>query len=316
MNEMIITLIAISLIILMMMINFKMRKKDENMKREMKSYGSLIKYKDDYICYKACGRGKIILVIMSGYGEPSPYLDFKPLIQKLVDKYTIYVIEPCGYGCSTFTKRNRSTDEIISEIDAVIEKRRIKEFTFLCHSFSGIYALAYMNKYPYKVKAFIGIDCSVPRQINDKKSWCLNMAYVYFGKVLKCFGIYQYFCLHFEEFILPQISGYTWSNSDQEYKRRLSIINTANPNTIKEMWNLLRNLKSVQNLTYTVPSLQFISKESEKGLKNWKAMHLCVLNKKFDNVIIELDGPHYLHHKFIDEIKENIEKFLSDIYLE
>lgn len=281
-------------------------------KRNIKPYGSMIKYHKDYISYVEIGNGKKNLILMSGYGEPSPYIDFKPLINHISkEDYTIYVIEPCGYGCSSFTKRKRTIEEFNNEINAVVEKREIKNFTFVCHSLSGIYALAYMNKYPEKVKSFIGIDCSVPEQIKDKKSWLINVIYAYYRKVLRDLGIFKFISSNTDESLLPNISNHNWSSSDEIYIRMLNAVNTSNSNLIEEIKNLHHNLKSVRDLHYTVPSLLFISEESSTRLKEWKDFHIRVLNTEYHNQIIELAGSHYLHYKYAKEIANYIDCFLN-----
>lgn len=69
-----------------------------------------------------------------------------------------------GYGLSSQTKRARTSKNIVEEIHKVVEKLDIDSFTLVGHSLGGIYGLDYIDSYPNDVRAFVGLDNSVPDQ--------------------------------------------------------------------------------------------------------------------------------------------------------
>ncbi|MCU6340031.1 alpha/beta hydrolase, partial [Enterobacter quasiroggenkampii] len=104
------------------------------------------------------GQGEETVVLLPGYGTAAPGLDFKLLIDELSPHYKVVAIEPFGYGLSDKTEKDRSTENMVSEIHEALRQLRIDRYTLMGHSIAGIYALDYVDKYPQEVKAFVGID--------------------------------------------------------------------------------------------------------------------------------------------------------------
>ena len=50
------------------------------------------------------------IVMLSGWGTESPLDDFKPLVDKLSDKFKVVVLECFGYGKSTVTSEERTNE--------------------------------------------------------------------------------------------------------------------------------------------------------------------------------------------------------------
>jgi pimeloyl-ACP methyl ester carboxylesterase len=78
------------------------------------------------------------------------------------------VIEPFGYGLSDQTQKERSTENIVSEIHEALQSLHIERYILMGQSISGIYSLDYVNQYPNEVRAFIGLDSSVPTLSEQK----------------------------------------------------------------------------------------------------------------------------------------------------
>ena len=85
-------------------------------------------------------------------------------IKRFRFKYTVITIEPFGYGLSSETNRERSLNNMTEEIHEVVKQLNLNHFILMGHSIAGLYSLAYINKYPGKATAFVGIDTSVPTQ--------------------------------------------------------------------------------------------------------------------------------------------------------
>jgi pimeloyl-ACP methyl ester carboxylesterase len=97
-------------------------------------------------------------VLLSGYGTPSPAVDFAPLIREL-DAFDVIAVEGFGYGYSDLDVPDRTIENITSELHEVLAKLHVDEPVILVgHSAGGLYARYYANAYPDEVSAVIGID--------------------------------------------------------------------------------------------------------------------------------------------------------------
>ena len=106
------------------------------------------------------------IVMLTGYGTPAPALDFAPLIREL-EGYQVVVVEGFGYGYSDTEAPPRTIENITSELHEAVTALDLEEpYILLGHSIAGIYDLYYANQYPEEVSAVIGIDASLPGQIN------------------------------------------------------------------------------------------------------------------------------------------------------
>ena len=83
--------------------------------------GKLVDVNGHMMHVYGCGSGAERLVFMSGSGTPCPTLDFKPLWEKLSDKYRIIVVEKAGYGWSETAKISRSISTILEETRRALE---------------------------------------------------------------------------------------------------------------------------------------------------------------------------------------------------
>ncbi|KKX48615.1 alpha/beta fold hydrolase [Sphingobacterium sp. IITKGP-BTPF85] len=131
---------------------------------KIEDYGQKIKIFDGTINTTIDGQGADTIVLLTGFGTASPRLDFEPLIRELDKKYTVITIEPFGYGLSSETNRERNLNNMAEEIHEVVKQLNLNRFILMGHSIAGLYSLAYINKYPGKATAFVGIDTSVPTQ--------------------------------------------------------------------------------------------------------------------------------------------------------
>src|SRR6185503_20094557 len=88
----------------------------------------------DINVYRNGGTGPT-LVLLSGYGTPSPAIDFAPLIRGL-DAFDVVV-------------GDRTIENITAELHEVLAKLDVDEPVILVgHSVGGIYARYYANAYP------------------------------------------------------------------------------------------------------------------------------------------------------------------------
>ncbi len=110
------------------------------------------------------GEGSEDIVLLPGFGTASPVLDFEPLVAELAQDHRVIVVEPFGYGLSDGTDRARTTDNIVTETHAALQVLGVDDYVLMGHSIAGIYGIQFANRYPDEVRAFVGIDSSVPGQ--------------------------------------------------------------------------------------------------------------------------------------------------------
>ena len=89
-------------------------------------------------------------------------------MEKLSPFYKVAVIEPFGYGVSDVTEKERCLGNIVEEMHEALQQLGIDRYILMGHSIAGIYGLEYVNRYEHKVRAFVGIDSSYPKQGADE----------------------------------------------------------------------------------------------------------------------------------------------------
>ncbi|WP_206912083.1 hypothetical protein IGL98_001443 [Enterococcus sp. DIV0840] len=269
----------------------------------IKDYGEKINLFDGTINVLDEGQGKETIVLLPGYGTASPGLDFKPLISELKNDYRVVTIEPFGYGLSSQTKRERSANNMIEEIHIVLEKLDIDSFILMGHSIAGIYGLNYVNTYPENVKAFVGIDSSLPNQpwpgFDDSLSNFIQKS-----------GLMRVFIkLSPESFKVKGMDDETY-----EQLRMLNLKNLSNNNVRKEGKALDESFKESKKLAFpkNMPLLLFVAKENDGALENWFELHEEQAATVTKGEAVELPGTHYLHHNQSKTIAEDLKKFMNE----
>ncbi len=142
---------------------------------KIKPYGQSVTVDGKNMNVLIQGQGEETVVLLPGLGTGTPALDFKPLVEELSPFYRVVVIEPFGYGLSDITEKERSTENIVSEIHEALQILKIDRYILMGHSIAGIYGLDYVNKYEHEVSAFVGIDSSAPSNMVIR---LLNLQYL------------------------------------------------------------------------------------------------------------------------------------------
>lgn len=227
------------------------------------------------------------------------------LIDELSPYYKVVVIEPFGYGLSDRTDKERSTDNIVSEIHEALQQLNINRFTLMGHSIAGIYGIAYVNKYPEEVQAFAGIDTSVPTQAGMDVTFPITMF-----KLLKQSG--------FGRLMLELSSDpYAELPFDEETKKQMRMItleNMYNKSTLNELEHISANFKGAQHLTFPteLPLILFVDAGNTSN-EGWIALHEEQVKNSAEGKMMTFEGGHYLHHIRSKEIAENFRQFMQEI---
>ncbi|MDF2866426.1 MAG: alpha/beta hydrolase [Clostridia bacterium] len=258
---------------------------------------------------------KDTIILLSGYGNSSPVLDFMPLTNELSKNYNVAIVEYFGYGWSDKTDKERTSNNIIEETRAALKQSGINPpYILMPHSISGIYSLYYANKYPDEVKAIIGIDPSVPAQMYYvdliKKKSKLE-------KLVTTTGIVRAITKINPSIVQPKSLEGVYSSEDLNLIRIMYCWNNSNESLINEYNNMLKNMQETENYRFqsNIPVLFFLSKQSinvdtEIG-KNWIKIHENLISNIIYKKITILNGPHHLYWTDFKQISEETYQFLN-----
>lgn len=251
------------------------------------------------------GEGKETIVLLPGYGTAAPALDFKLLIDELSPYYKVVAVEPFGYGLSDGTEKERTTENIVSEVHEALQQLNINQYMLMGHSIAGIYGIDYVNKYPDEVSAFVGIDSSVPTQPGmDVKFPLKTFAFLKNSGLQRLavkFGGDPYAELPFDDHTIEQM-------------KMLSNKNSNSSTMLNEMDHISSNFKEAQGLTFPkdLPLFLFVQ-ANNAGVEGWIPLHEGQIKDSVHGKVITMDGSHYLHHTHFKEIAENFRTFMKEV---
>ncbi|MEK4661047.1 alpha/beta hydrolase [Priestia sp. FSL H7-0729] len=251
------------------------------------------------------GEGKETIVLLPGYGTATPVLDFKLLIDQLSPYYKVVAVEPFGYGLSDETEKERTTENIVSEVHEALQQLDIHQYMLMGHSIAGIYGIDYVNKYPDEVTAFVGIDSSVSTQpsITDAKFPLKTFAFLRNTGLLRLMmkaGADPYEGLAFDEQTVKQM-------------KMISNKNMYNTTSLNEMDHIYSNFKGAQGLSFPndLPLLLFVQANNE-GVEGWIPLHEGQIKDSVHGKVVTMDGSHYLHHTQFKKIAEDVRAFMNE----
>ncbi|WP_136605371.1 alpha/beta hydrolase [Paenibacillus dokdonensis] len=250
------------------------------------------------------GDGKETIVLLPGYGTAAPALDFKLLIDELSPYYKVVAVEPFGYGLSDGTEKDRTTENIVSEVHEALQQLNINQYILMGHSITGIYGINYVNKYPNEVTAFVGIDSSVPTQPGmDVKFPLKTFAF------LKKSGL-QRLMVNFGS---SPYAGFPFDDRTVEQMTMLSNINSNSSTMLNEMDHISSNFKGAQGLTFPkdLPLLLFVQADNQ-DVPGWIPLHEGQIKDSVHGKVIIMEGSHYLHHTKFKEIAEGVRVFMKE----
>ncbi|CAM4467589.1 pimeloyl-ACP methyl ester carboxylesterase [Paenibacillus endophyticus] len=293
--------IAVVVFIAIVFIVNKVSSKSE--KGKIQAYGQLVPVDGKQMNVLIQGEGDETIVLLPGYGTAAPALDFKPLIDELSPFYKVVAIEPFGYGLSDGTTKERTTENIVSEIHEALQSLQIDRYILMGHSIAGIYGIDYVNKYPNEVSAFAGIDSSVPTQGGMDAELPIGTFKLLkqsgFGRLMLKFGEDPYAGLPFDE-------------ETKEQMRLLSLKNMYESTTLNEMEHIYSNFVAARGLTFPKElPLVFFIQANNTGVEGWIPLHEEQVKESVHGKLMTFEGGHYLHHTRSKEIVENFRAFMD-----
>ncbi|WP_180957769.1 alpha/beta fold hydrolase [Lysinibacillus fusiformis] len=252
------------------------------------------------------GEGEETVVLLPGYGTAAPALDFKFLVDELSPFYKVVVIEPFGYGLSDLTEKERSTENIVSEIHEALQRLHIERYILMGHSISGLYGLDYVNKYPEEVSAFVGLDSSVPT-ISEKK---IDSSIIRTIKLLKKSGLARLQVKLGDDpyAVLP------YDDKTKEQLRILKHKNMYNPSQLNEAEMMYENFKAAENKSFpkNLPMIFFIQ-ENHPVTDRWIPEHKKQIEDSINGKVMTFEGDHYLYRTKAKEIVEGFREFMKEV---
>ncbi|UVI27719.1 alpha/beta hydrolase [Paenibacillus spongiae] len=302
-KSMAVLVIAIIVFLAIVFLIDKISSKSEQGK--IQSYGQFVPVDGKNMNVLIQGKGEETIVLLPGQGTAAPALDFKPLIEELSPFYKVVVVEPFGYGLSDRTDKERSTENIVSEIHEAIQQLNIDRFILMGHSIAGIYGLDYVNKYPNEVSAFVGIDTSVPSQGGMDVELPLRTF-----KFFKESGLAR-LTLKFDA---DPYAGMPYDDETKEQMILFTHKNMFNNTMLNELENLYPNFKAAEHLTFPkdLPLLLFVQ-ANNTDREDWVSLHEEQIKDSVHGKMITFEGSHYLHHTKSKEIVENFRGFMEEI---
>ncbi|PQP81549.1 alpha/beta hydrolase [Paenibacillus sp. PCH8] len=275
-------------------------------KKNIESYGQYVKVDGKNMNVSIQGSGEQTIVLLPGQGTPSPVLDFKLLIDELTSEYKVVAIEPFGYGLSDKTDKERTTENIVSEIHEAVQQLGLDRYILMGHSITGLYGVSYVNNYPDEVTAFVGIDSSVPNQPGmDVKLPLKSMRFLQTSGMMRLF---------------KKLGGDSYESLayDEHTKEQMNLISnqvSVNPTLVNELKHLGSNFKNAENSSYPpeLPVLLFVQSNNEHNPK-WLPLHEEQAKQSAQGKMIPMEGSHYLHHTKFKEIAEEFKTYMKQIH--
>ena len=258
-------------------------------------YGQRVEIDGGTMNVLVAGDGPEDIVLLPGFGTSSPVLDFEPLVTDLSRDHRVIVVEPFGYGLSDGTDRERTTENIVAEVHGALEALGIDRYVLMGHSIAGIYGIDYAARYPDEVKAFVGIDTSVPGQPNMDTRFPTGLL-----SVAKNLGLQR---------LLPDAgAGYPDSFYSEHAREQISMLSNRNsltPTYLNEMANIRINFQAALGTRFPadLPLLLFAVSDNAAN-PDWLGMHERQAAEAEDGTVVPLPGDHYLHHSHAAEIAD------------
>lgn len=277
-----------------------------------KALGSFVEINGHRMHVFCTGQGKDTLIFLSGHGTSCPTLDFKPLWSMLSVKYKIVVVERFGYGWSDVTNTSRDLDTVLEETRNALKQSDIEApFMLLPHSFSGLEAIYWAQKYPNEVKAIIGLDSTIP-EVYDKHK--ITLTVINLLNFIAKTGIHKPLSKLICKREAAVCSGYLTEADIEVYIERFRE-RTLTTNMINEAKCIKLNANIVRNgvIPYDTPIFIFISNKNEKVIAGYSTLLSDYVSAFKNGKYMILDCGHYVHAYEPKKIANEINDYISGI---
>ena len=277
-------------------------------KKLIKPIGTIVKVngKDFHVYAEGKRSSKPTLLIMAGSGVPAPSLEYKVLYTKLSGRFRVAVPEKAGYGYSEITNNSRDVETLVNETRTALQLAgETPPYVLLPHSYSGIEALYWSQKYPQEISAIVGLDMAVPEA-------CLSIKWKIPKFELKLFDIMRQIGLFRIPFM--KISKYTELSKEEEKQYYFIAYDKAfNRNIYTEVVEVIGSARKVNEANMPqVPMLLFVTEGHGTGV-DWRTMQHRLAEKVIHSEVIDLSCEHKLHYHVSPLIAEKTSELIEKI---
>jgi pimeloyl-ACP methyl ester carboxylesterase len=278
-------------------------------KSSIAAYGERIQISSGALNVYRNGHAGQAIVLLSGLGTAAPALDFAPLIREL-GNFDVIAVEGIGYGYSDMSARERSNENISTELHEVLTKLNIRQpYVLAGHSIAGFYTLDYANRYPSEVSAVIGIDATIPKAESGPVELPLQRAG--WERIPSVTGLVRLVASVAPGLVNPDGDAYT---ADELERMRLMLSwNFGNSAVADETARIGNNAAALRGVKYPdeLPVLAFISDDKTPATQTRQRAAEELLNNVRRHEIVTLGGGHYLHWTQSKRMAEQITAFLA-----
>jgi pimeloyl-ACP methyl ester carboxylesterase len=257
------------------------------------------------------------VVLLSGLGTPSPFIDFKPLVTELADTYRVIVVENFGYGWSDRARSPRTAENIVNEThQALVLSGYEPPYVFMPHSISGLYTLAYCEKYPEEVEAVIGMDISVPEAYEVAGDPGAD----YFINIARHLGLVRIFTALVPAIgFVPNNEENAYSESDLNTLAMFTNWNSFNETILNEAEHgvpsaqLLMDVKFPESLpVHLLASSEIVQFSRDHSWSmDWLELQQRLLGQNSEHQLTVLEAGHYIHWTDSKAIAEIVDELCS-----
>lgn len=291
-------------------------------KEELKNaYGRMVEVRGRHMCVRLGGSGKQTVVLLPGAGEPSPGISFKPLAEELGKEFRTVTVEYFGYGLSDPAPDARTVENVTEELHELLQQLGLERYILLAHSYSGITALAYLNRYPQEVEAYVGVDTTAV-EINDYcNAGAANLKYQLALRALNRLGLLRLVSRVKPSLVTGPVSGRWYSQEDVDLYRKLCLSGCATGDALEEMARARETMEQLRDVRIpdSVPVLHFLATESAQLLVEygapetaWYDMHQRLSGNPGSAVVI-LEGGHALPCTHPREIASRFSSWMAAV---
>ena len=253
------------------------------------------------------GEGSETIVFLSGAGIASPILDFKNLTDSLSKKYKVVVVERAGYGYSEDSNQSRDVMEVLFETrQALSQANVIGPFIILSHSMASLESLAWQEKYPDEVKAFVGLDWASRASYEDLKDNQALLTVAYWSSKI---GLLRYFPESF------YIKNPTLTETERQQYKLLAYKQLMSQAMLHESRLAKENAKKVpSSINPKIPALLLVSNGEGTSFSQseWQRYAERFASDRSNIQVVYMDAPHDLYHYQSNAIVSRIKEFLEN----
>lgn len=251
----------------------------------VKSKGTLVDFNNKKINVYNEGSGNDTYVFMAGSGIAAPIYEMKGLYSKFSEENKIAVIERAGYGYSDVFNDKRDIDTILKQTrDSLIQSGNKPPYILVPHSYSGLEAIYWAQKYPNEVKGIIALDIGLPQQYVTHKLTLFQSLTVRGINILTKIGFHR---------LMPS--------------------NTYNPEVIKQNFLTNKEKEEFKAISYKQFFNNDMKKELLKAYENGKISIKLPIPKETPILFIDAIAKENKDSKYTKQKNKDYEEFAKQL---